>query len=170
MFNLKNYLSKIISIICALGFVGIAKAQSPPYITITASPTITPLPSTTFGASFTNLSTSHFVLDFSFHLYRNVAVARQPSIGINSRFIILRCIFIFGRYWSIITTRGATYCVRCSRGLNHRNNYEYVEEYRIKNIFSLLNRNLYYLILYTLYICYHHQHFQNLLYHLRMFR
>jgi hypothetical protein len=42
--------------------VGIVSADSPPYITITASPTITPLPLTTFGANFNNLTSSNFSL------------------------------------------------------------------------------------------------------------
>ncbi len=60
MLSIKNYISKIISIICALGSVGIAKAQSPPYITITPTPTITPLATTTFGKAMDNLTESHF--------------------------------------------------------------------------------------------------------------
>ena len=62
MLSIKNHISKIISIICALGTVGVAKAQSPPYITITQSPTITPLPVSTFGKAMDNLTSSHFNL------------------------------------------------------------------------------------------------------------
>ena len=58
---MRNYISKIISFVCAIPFmVGIVKASSPPYITITPTPTITPLPTTTFGNAFNNLTTSNF--------------------------------------------------------------------------------------------------------------
>ncbi len=60
MLDLKKYISKIISIVCALGTVGIVKAQSPPYITITPTQIITPLPTTTFGNALTNLTSSNF--------------------------------------------------------------------------------------------------------------
>jgi hypothetical protein len=59
---IKKYISKIVSIICALGSVGIAKAQSPPYITITPTPFVSPLPTTTFGKAMDNLTDSHFNL------------------------------------------------------------------------------------------------------------
>ena len=97
MFNLKKYLSKVISIICALGFVGIAKAQSPPYITITASPTITPLPSTTFGASFTNLSQSHFNL--AFFPQDALAPYAWTTLGVLSIPSFLIFLFIFIGMW-----------------------------------------------------------------------
>jgi hypothetical protein len=97
MFNLKNYLSKIISIICALGFVGIAKAQSPPYITITPTPTITPLTQTTFGASFTNLSTSHFNL--AFFPQDALAPYAWTTMGILSIPSFLIFLFIFIGMW-----------------------------------------------------------------------
>jgi hypothetical protein len=94
MFNLKNYLSKIISIICALGFVGIAKAQSPPYITITPTPTITPLTQTTFGA---NLSQSHFNLAF---FPQNVlAPYAWTTLGVLSIPSFLIFLFIFIGMW-----------------------------------------------------------------------
>lgn len=99
MFNLKKHISKVISIICALGFgfVGIAKAQSPPYITITASPTITPLPSTTFGASFMNLSQSHFNLAF---FPQNVlAPYAWTTLGVLSIPSFLIFLFIFIGMW-----------------------------------------------------------------------
>jgi len=64
MFDFKKHISKIISIICALDIIGIAKADSPPYITITPTPFVSPLPTTTFGNAFTNLSQSHFNLAF----------------------------------------------------------------------------------------------------------
>jgi succinate dehydrogenase/fumarate reductase cytochrome b subunit len=57
MFDIKK---QIISIICALGFVGIVRADSPPYITITPTPTITPLAVTTYGRAFDNLTSSNF--------------------------------------------------------------------------------------------------------------
>ena len=85
MLDLKKYISNIISIICALDIVGIVKAQSPPYITITASPTITPLATTTFGAGFTNLSQSHFNLIFfpsdvlSAYSFTTMGVLEIPS-------------------------------------------------------------------------------------------
>lgn len=60
MLDFKKHISKIISIICALNIVGLAKADSPPYITITPTPIITPLPTTTFGNAFTNLTNSNF--------------------------------------------------------------------------------------------------------------
>ena len=97
MFNLKNYLSKIISIICALGFVGIAKAQSPPYITITPTPTITPLTQTTFGASFMNLSQSHFNLAFfPQNVLAPYAYTTMGNLSIPSFLIFL---FIFIGMW-----------------------------------------------------------------------
>lgn len=60
MLGFNKYISKIISVICALGFVGIVKADSPPYITITPTPVISPLPVTTFGNAFNNLTSSNF--------------------------------------------------------------------------------------------------------------
>jgi hypothetical protein len=94
MLNLKNYISKVISTICALGIVGAVKAQSPPYITITPTDTITPLPTTTFGVSFTNLSQSHFNLAFfpqdvlAPYAYTTMGVLSIPS------FLIFLMIFI----------------------------------------------------------------------------
>ena len=60
MLDFKKHISKIISIICALGFISIVKADSPPYITITPTPFITPLPTTTYGKFFDNLTSSNF--------------------------------------------------------------------------------------------------------------
>ena len=57
MIDLKKY---IISIICALNIASIVKADSPPYITITPTPVISPLPTTTFGNAFSNLTNSNF--------------------------------------------------------------------------------------------------------------
>lgn len=64
MLDLKKYIPKIVSTICALGFVGAVKAQSPPYITITPTPILTPLPTTTFGNAFNNLTQSNFSIIF----------------------------------------------------------------------------------------------------------
>jgi hypothetical protein len=94
MIDFKNYVLRIIPIICALDIVGIVKAQSPPYITITASPTITPLATTTFGASFTNLSQSHFNLIFfpadvlAPYAYTTMGILEIPS------FLIFLFVFI----------------------------------------------------------------------------
>ena len=61
MLGFKKHISKIISIVCALGsLVGLVKADSPPYITITPTPIITPLPTTTYGNAFNNLTSSNF--------------------------------------------------------------------------------------------------------------
>lgn len=61
MLDLKKYIPKIIITICALGgVVGKIKADSPPYITIMPTETITPLATTTFGRAMDNLTTSHF--------------------------------------------------------------------------------------------------------------
>jgi len=97
MFNLKNYITKIISIICALGIVGIAKAQSPPYITILPTQTITPLPTTTFGNAFTNLSQSHFNLVF----FPQDALAPYAwtTLGVLSIPSFLIFLFIFLGMW-----------------------------------------------------------------------
>jgi hypothetical protein len=62
MLNLKNYISKIITTICALGIIGRVGADSPPYITITPTPFVSPLPTTTFGNAFSNLTSSNFSL------------------------------------------------------------------------------------------------------------
>ncbi len=60
MIDFKKHISKIISIICALNIVSIVKADSPPYITITPTPYLSPLPTTTFGNAFNNLTASNF--------------------------------------------------------------------------------------------------------------
>jgi hypothetical protein len=62
MLSVNKHISKIISIICALNIVGLVKADSPPYITITPTPFVSPLPTTTFGNAFNNLTSSNFSL------------------------------------------------------------------------------------------------------------
>lgn len=94
MLNLKRYISNIVSIICALDIVGVVKAQSPPYITITPTPTITPLATTTFGNTMDNLTSSHFNLLFfpadvlSPYSFTTMGVLEIPS------FLIFFFIFI----------------------------------------------------------------------------
>ncbi len=58
--DLKKYILKIVTTICAFVGVGVVSADSPPYITITPTPVISPLPLTTFGNAFNNLTSSNF--------------------------------------------------------------------------------------------------------------
>jgi len=97
MLDLKKHISKIISIICALGGVGIAKAQSPPYITITPTPTITPLATTTFGKSMDNLTSSHFnILYFPSNALSPYAYTTMGNLSIPAFLIFL---FIYLGMW-----------------------------------------------------------------------
>lgn len=97
MLGFKNYISKIISIICALNIVGLAKAQSPPYITITNTPTITLLPTTTFGKAMDNLTSSHFnILYFPSNALSPYAWTTMNNLSIPAFLIFL---FIYLGMW-----------------------------------------------------------------------
>ena len=60
MLHFRHYIRDIIASVCALAGVGVVGADSPPYITIDPTPVISPLPLTTFGANFDNLTASNF--------------------------------------------------------------------------------------------------------------
>lgn len=93
----KKYISKIISMVCAFGFVGIAKADSPPYITITPTPVISPLPTTTFGNAFNNLTSSNFsIIHFPGNALSPYAWTTMNNLSIPSFLIFL---FIYLGMW-----------------------------------------------------------------------
>lgn len=97
MLSIKNYISKIISIICALGLAGIAKAQSPPYITITPTPIITPLPVSTYGRALDNLTDSHFnIIYFPGNALSPYAWTTMGNLSIPAFLIFL---FIYLSMW-----------------------------------------------------------------------
>lgn len=96
--NMKNYFIKIISTISAIGsFVGLVKADSPPYITITSTPLITPLPTTTYGNAFNNLTSSNFsIIAFPQNALSPYAWTTMGSLSIPSFLIFL---FIYLGMW-----------------------------------------------------------------------
>ena len=97
MLNLKRYISNIISIICALDIVGIVKAQLPPYITITPTPFVSPLPTTTFGKAMDNLTSSHFnIMYFPNNALSPYAWTTMGNLSIPSFLIFL---FIYLGMW-----------------------------------------------------------------------
>lgn len=91
-------ISKIISIVCALGgLVGVVKADSPPYITITPTPVITPLPTTTYGRFFDNLTASNFsIITFPQNALSPYAWTTMGDLSIPSFLIFL---FIYLGMW-----------------------------------------------------------------------
>jgi len=88
-------ISKIILTICALGsLVGVVKADSPPYITITPTPIITPLPTTTYGNAFNNLTSSNFsIINFPSNALSPYAWTTMGSLSVPS-FLIFFFIYI----------------------------------------------------------------------------
>ena len=95
MLGFKQHISKIILTICALGgLVGVVKADSPPYITITPTPIITPLPTTTYGNAFNNLTTSNFsIINFPSNALSPYAWTTMGSLSVPS-FLIFFFIYI----------------------------------------------------------------------------
>ena len=88
-------ISKISLTLCALGsIVGLVKADSPPYITITPTPIITPLPTTTYGNAFNNLTSSNFsIINFPSNALSPYAWTTMGSLSVPS-FLIFFFIYI----------------------------------------------------------------------------
>lgn len=95
MLNFQTVVSKIIPTLCALGsIVGLVKADSPPYITITPTPTITPLEVTTYGKAFDNLTSSNFsIITFPQNALSPYTWTTMGSLSIPS-FLIFFFIYI----------------------------------------------------------------------------